>query len=84
MSTQNFPSIRDIFCKFDLTELTTAEYSKLEKQFVEKLGKIVPQFDKYDEIDGIATSMCIEAQTMGFEQGFAFAVRLLMNGGGNR
>lgn len=81
MSTQNFPSIRDIFCKFDLTDLTTAEYSKLEKQFVEKLTAAVPQFDKYDEIDCIATGMCVEAQTMGFEQGFAFAVRLLMNGG---
>lgn len=81
MSTKDFPSIRDIFNKFDLTDYTTEKYSKLEKQLSKKLGEIVPQFDKSDELDCLTTEMCVEAQAMGFEQGFAFAVKLLMNGG---
>lgn len=81
MSTKDFPSIRDIFNKFDLTDFTTAKYSKLEKQLSKKLGEIVPQFDKNDELDCLTTEMCVEAQAMGFEQGFRCAAKLLVNGG---
>ena len=82
MNTKNFPSIRDIFYKFDFVDFPTARYTELDKQFTRKLTVAIPQFDKSDEISCIATECHIEAQAMGFEQGFAYAVKLLMNGGG--
>lgn len=77
MSTKYFPSIRDIFNQFDFTDFTTPKYEDLDKQFTEKLRAAVPQYDKNDEISCLATGCCIEAQAMGFEHGFAYAVQLL-------
>lgn len=81
MSTKDFPSPRDIFFKFDFVNSPTTKYTELDKQFSEKLTAAVPQFDKNDEITCLVTESCVEAQATGFEQGFAFAVKLLLNGG---
>ena len=78
MSTKDFPSLRDIFNQFDFTDFTTPEYEKLDKRFSEKLAAAVPQFDKNDELRSLAIGCCIEAHATGFEQGFAFAIKLLL------
>lgn len=80
MNTKDFPSIRDIFFKFDFTNFPTTRYTELDKQFTEKLTAAVPQFDKNDELNCLATEGHVEAQAMGFEQGFAYAVKLFMQG----
>lgn len=72
------PSIRDIFFQSDFSSRTTSEYDELDKQFIEKLTAAVPQFDKNGEIIDLATGCCLEARAMGFEEGFAFAIKLLM------
>lgn len=82
MSTKDFPSPRDIFFKLDcFTDFATDRSKELDKQFSKKLTAAVPQFDKNDEITCLVTESCVEAQATGFEQGFAFAVKLLLNGG---
>lgn len=81
MNTKNFPSIRDIFNKFDFVDFPTEKYTELDQQLTEKLTAAVPQFNKNDELNCLATEICVEAQTMGFEQGFAYAVKLFMQGG---
>lgn len=81
MNTKDFPSIRDIFFEFDFTDFSTTRYAELNKQFTEKLKAAVPQFDKNDELDCLAVEGHIEAQAMGFEQGFAYAAKLFMQGG---
>lgn len=80
MNTKDFPSIRDIFFKFDFVDLPTARYTELDKQFTEKLTAAVPQFDKNDELSCLATESHVEAQAMGFEQGFAYAIKPFMQG----
>lgn len=77
MNTKDFPSIRDIFYKFDFADLPTTRYTELDEQFTKKLTAAVPQFDKNDELNCLATEIHVEAQAMGFEQGFAYAVQLL-------
>lgn len=77
MDSTQFPSVRDIFYKFDLANFPTKRYTELDNLFTEKLTAVVPQHSQNDELNCLATEIQIEAQAMGFEQGFAYAVKLL-------
>ncbi len=81
LQNTRFPSARDIFNQFELTEQVTARYEELQKQLDKIIKRKFTTFEERDEIDYLVIANCAEAQTMGFEQGFQIAVKLLVTGG---
>ncbi len=71
------PTLREIFYNSDLTEYTTAEFDKLDKELAAAIKAVCKTFKEYDAIDTAATGKAIEAQAIGFEQGFAYALSIL-------
>lgn len=74
------PSLRDIFYLFDFTNRTTSEYAKDSAKFDREIRK---ETINPDELDDLVTGLTLEARAMGFEDGFACAVKILLNGGDN-
>ena len=79
---KEMPSLHDMLNDSDinLSELvlfdpTSEGYKEEEKAFYEELKKEKPNRIK---METHALSMQVEAQKAGFEQGFAFAIKLLM------
>ncbi len=75
-SNAKLPSARDIFNQFELTNLFTARYEELQKQLDKIIERKFTSLEERDEIDYLIADNCTEAQAMGFEQGFQFAVKL--------
>ena len=79
MSLDNFklPSLRDIFYQFELTEQTTEEYDNTSNAINKLLNEHIPDFETNNKIDCLITGLMVEAQVIGFEQGFEMALKLL-------
>ena len=68
------PSLRDIFYEYDFTEETTPELHKWESVFDKNLKKLTGgNFEKFESVDNPSTEIKLEAQYIGFVQGFKFA-----------
>ena len=77
MNNTKFPSVRDIFDKFDMINISTEKFDQIEEQVFTSLKNMSLEYEELDEIETLITKHSTEAQTMGFEQGFAYAVQLL-------
>ena len=77
-NSNELPDLRSIFFNSELTEQTTALFNENNTAITEFLNKHFSDFKTYNKIDCLITSTMVEAQATGFEQGFEFAVRLLL------
>ncbi len=76
-TADELPTLREIFYNSDLTEYTTAKFDKADKKFTALLKAVCKTFEEFDGIDTAATEKVVEAQALGFEQGFAYALSIL-------
>lgn len=74
---EKFPNIRNLFFAFDIFEKTTPEFEEKKTAIQGKLMEKFTVFAEYDEIDCLMTENFVESQATGFQQGFAFAIKLL-------
>lgn len=79
MNNMQFPSARDIFNKFEMINISTEKFDQIEEQVFTSLKNMSLEYEELDEIETLITKHSTEAQTMGFEQGFAYAVQLLIS-----
>lgn len=69
------PSLRDIYMDYDFTDYVTPKF----KEDTAKLeGFLKKEWTDLKELDCLVSALNLEANTIGFEQGFAFAVKLFM------
>lgn len=75
---KNAPSLRDIYMDYDFTDYVTPKF----KEDTARLeGFLNGKWNDLFELDSLITGLNLEANTIGFEQGFAYAVKLLIGGG---
>lgn len=77
MDNTKFPSVRDIFDEFEIINISTKKFNQIEEQVFTALKNMSLEFEELDDIETLIIKHSTEAQTMGFEQGFAYAVQLL-------
>lgn len=78
MSEQKFPSVRDIYYKFEYDNFFTGEYSRRSQLLDFRLREIISSLNERNEIESLASNLSAESQAMGFEQGFSCAAGLVM------
>ena len=78
MSEQKFPSVRDIYYKFEYDNIFTREFSRRSKSLNFKLDEVISSLSDRNEIECLVSNLSAESQAMGFEQGFACAAGLVM------
>lgn len=76
-----FPTIVDIFNELDLVPEDTPKEIALRKDIKTILEKNVADASERNEIEYLITGCEVEMCSAGFEQGFRFALSLIMNGG---
>ena len=79
MNNMQFPSVRDVFDKIEIINISTEKFNQIEEQVFTALKNMSLEFEELDKIETLIVKHSTEAQTMGFEQGFAYAVQLLTN-----
>lgn len=77
MDSTQLPSVRDVFNKFEMINISTEKFNQIEEQVFDMLKNMSLEFEELNEIENLIIKHSTEAQTMGFEQGFNYAVKLL-------
>lgn len=78
MTEQKFPSVRDIYYRFEYDNIFTGEFSRRSKLLNFRIGEVISSSSDRSEIESLASNLSAESQAMGFEQGFACAAGLVM------